>query len=179
MRGGRAGVELRLPKKEVSPHEPPAKNDRPETNVVAEGGCGGTNVEVVDLCDVTGTVCEDCGEIALISEVLPEYAEIPAAGGGPSFPLYVLALVPIAFIPFLNRDGRNVPPQFVIPNPPPPGGGTLPPTGSDVPEGPSPSPVPEPTTLLLLGSGLAALSAAARRRRIQSSASQNSGEVQS
>ncbi len=95
------------------------------------------NVEVVELGDVTGTIC-DCGEI------------IPLLGHGfPKLPFLALAGIPLLFIPHGNDTRPETPP-------PPP---TPPPT-------PTPTtPVPEPATLLLLGSGLIAFGAGARRRR--------------
>lgn|GEM_PF-2801101 len=51
------------------------------------GGAGGTQVQTVDIGDVTGTVC-DCGEIT------PATTDFPAAagkGGFPKFPLFAFA----------------------------------------------------------------------------------------
>jgi hypothetical protein len=105
------------------------------TEVQPTLGQGG-NVEVVQLGDVTGTVC-DCGEILL-----------PEAHHFPKLPFLALAAVPLLFIP----HGNNETPTESTPTPTPT------PT-------PNTTPVPEPTTLLLLGSGLVVLSARARRRR--------------
>lgn len=152
-----------------------AKKSEPHTSllppvqqVISEGTCGSQTLVQIDLCDVTGTVCEDCGEIMLASEVLPEYAEVRVpAGGLPRLP-FILALagVPIALIPLLRRSrGPEVfrpglPDTPQAPNPllPPPS--LLPPADT-----PPPAPIPEPVSLLLLGTGLAALCGMARRRR--------------
>ena len=103
------------------------------TEVQTPGQAG--NVEVVQLGEVTGTVC-DCGEILL--PVVP-------GGGIPLLPFLPLAGIPLLFI---NRDEN---PPDILPTPTP--------TTTPPPQ------VPEPATLLLLGSGLAALGAGARRRR--------------
>ena len=103
------------------------------------------NVEVVEVGDITGTIC-DCGEIPLIP--------IGGAGGGFPFlfPLLGLAAIPLLFLGGDRDTVENIfpptPTPTIVPPPPPP-----------------PTPIPEPTTMLLLGSGLLALGAGSRRRR--------------
>jgi hypothetical protein len=105
------------------------------------------NVEIIELGDVTGSVC-DCGEIP--GAIIP-------GKGFPLYPLFALGAIPLAFLDFGGED------ETIIDNPPPP------------PPPPTPEPIPEPATLLMLGSGLAALGAGARRRRREQQA-QESGE---
>lgn len=147
----------------------PADNERPaETReeVVSEGACDGSSVQQVELCDVTGTVCEDCGEIVLAGGVLPEFAEAGAlAGGGFSLsPLFSLAAIPLALLPTLRRSGDNQ-----LPDPMPPGliiSADEPPSDiTPVLPVPPTTPVPEPLSLLLFGSGLSAIAASVRRRQ--------------
>lgn len=102
----------------------------------AQGGTGG-QVQVVDLGEVTGTVC-DC----------PLPPPPPGGDGFPLWPLFGLGGIPLFFL-----GGDEEPPGQVFPTPTP----TTTPT--------PPNPIPEPATLLLLGSSLLALGAGARRRR--------------
>jgi hypothetical protein len=69
-------------------------------------GTTGSQVQTVDIGDVTGTVC-DCGEIAPAGETHA------AKGGFPKFPLLALAVLPIACPVIFCHD---TPP----PNPPNP-----------------------------------------------------------
>lgn len=139
----------------------------PKSDVVAQGACSSSNVEQIELCDLTGTVCEDCGEVVLISEVLPAYAEVPNGGGFPKFPFLALAAAPI---PFLFHHGGDQTPRVTTPlTPGIPGGEVIipviPPIVPPTTVEPQPNPVPEPTTLLLFGSGITALWGAATRRK--------------
>lgn len=104
--------------------------------VPAQGGA--RNVEVIQLGDVSGTIC-DCGEIV-----------IPGGGHFPKLPFLALAAIPFFFI---NHDRT---PPVVFP--------TLVPTPTPTPA-PVPPQVPEPATLLLFGFGLLALGADTYRRR--------------
>jgi hypothetical protein len=100
----------------------------------SQSGSTGSQVQTVDLGDVTGTVC-DCGEIA------PAEGNGPASagkGGFPKFPLFALAVLPIA-----------CPVVFCHDTPPP--------------RPPNP-PVPEPLTLATFAAGLAALAGLRSRR---------------
>ena len=100
------------------------------------GGATGSQVQTVDLGDVTGTVC-DCGEIAPAGGAAPEAA---TKGGFPKFPLLALAALPgIACC----RSS------------------TPPPTPPNTPE----TPVPEPLTLATFAAGLSALAGLRSRRR--------------
>ena len=135
------------------------------TNTQVQTAQGQTvgSVEVVQLGDVTGTVC-DCGEIIA-----------PGVGGHfPKLPFLALAAIPLLLIP---RGGNEAPSATPTPlaSPTPPTSPTPTPPGTPTPT-PTPQPVPEPTTLLLLGTGLAALGARARRRaaRAQHDADQTS-----
>ena len=76
------------------------------TNTEVQTPGQGGNVEVVQLGDVTGTVC-DCGEIL-----------IPEAGGGfPKLPFLALGAIPFFF---LNRDKDiETPNSTPTPTPPP------------------------------------------------------------
>jgi hypothetical protein len=118
------------------------------TNTVVEPAQG-TNVEVVQAGDVTGTVC-DCGEI------IPPAIERSI----PKLPFLALAGIPFLFL----RGGDGTPPTDVLPTPTPT---------------PPPPQVPEPATLLLLGTGLAAFGAGARRRRAQQQAARRHMELTS
>ncbi len=119
----------------------PAGDNPSVTNTevqTAQGQSG--NVEIIELGDVTGTVC-DCGEFPLL----------PGGHGFPKLPFLALAGIPFLFIPRGdNRPPEEFPQLIPIPTPIP----TPTPT----------APVPEPATLLLLGLGLVAFSAGARRR---------------
>ena len=100
------------------------------------GGATSSQVQTVDLGDVTGTVC-DCGEIAPAGGAAPEAA---TKGGFPKFPLLALAALPgIACC-------RSSQP---------------PPTPPNTPE----TPVPEPLTLATFAAGLSALAGLRTRRR--------------
>jgi hypothetical protein len=101
------------------------------------GGANGSQVQTVDLGDVTGTVC-DCGEITPAGgEAAPEAA---SKGGFPKFPLLALAV-----LPGIACCRHSTPP----PKPP------------DTPE----TPVPEPLTLITFAAGLSALAGLRSRRR--------------
>jgi len=102
----------------------------------AQGGTGG-QIQVVDLGEVTGTVC-DCGPLPPV--------EIPG-GGFPLWPLFGLGVVPLFFLP------DEEPPDDVIPTPTP-----------TPPETPIPEPT---TILLLGSSLLALGAGARRRRAAQ------------
>jgi hypothetical protein len=103
-------------------------------------------VDIVDLGDIEGTVC-DCGEI-------------PVKGGVPLWPLLFLAAVPFFFIHDCDDCDTPNPNPNPTPTPTPP---PVPsPTGFCV--NCTPSEVPEPASLILFGSGLATLGAGLRRR---------------
>lgn len=95
-----------------------------------------TGIEVIGNEEVDGTIC-DCGEILI------------AGAGFKKWPLFLLAAVPLIFIPWNN-------PETPTPTPLPT------PTISFTPQS---QPVPEPATVFLLGSGLVAVGAGLRRRR--------------
>ena len=123
----------------VAQGQTPGGGNPSVTNTEVQTPGQGGNVEIVQLGEVTGTVC-DCGEILLPA---------PIVGGGiPLLPFLPLATIPLLF---LNRDDNPTPDSLPGPTP--------------TPTPPTPSQVPEPATLLLLGSGLAALGARTRRRR--------------
>ncbi|MEJ7714106.1 MAG: PEP-CTERM sorting domain-containing protein [Pyrinomonadaceae bacterium] len=141
-----------------------AENAQKPQQIVSEGDCDGKNVEQVDLCDVSGTVCEDCGEIVLAGGVLPEFAEVGGPIGDFSIsPLYALAGIPLGLLAILrrsndnNRQGLPLTPLISINVPE----GIITPV---IPNQPA-SPVPEPLPLLLFGAGLSAIATVTRRRR--------------
>ncbi len=145
--------------KTPSQRETTAANSRPALPDSTPGGTGASvtgtvlspaqdgNVEVVEVGDITGTIC-DCGEIPLI----------PIGGVGGGFPIFAFPLLALAAIPlfFLGGDS-DINNPFQSPLPPLPTPTVL--------LTPPPAPIPEPTTMLLLGSGLLALGAGSRRRR--------------
>lgn len=158
---------------EDQPAAPAAKQSPDQTSagqqqqeVISEGDCSGSGVQQIDLCDVTGTVCEDCGEIVLAGGVLPEFAEtgVLIGGGFPISPLFSLAAIPLALLPALRRSSDDQPlspPNIVISVPP-----FVPPPPNVVPTPPPPAaPIPEPISLLLFGSGLSVVAASVRRRQ--------------
>jgi hypothetical protein len=96
----------------------------------------GSQIQTVDLGDVTGTVC-DCGEIPP-----------PDVLKGGAFPWWTLAGIPLICVSGICAGGdEDRPTPNVTPTPP------------------INTPVPEPLSLFLFGSGLLAVGAGARRRR--------------
>jgi hypothetical protein len=96
---------------------------------------GKVGIEVINLGDVEGTVC-DCGEIAV------------GGGGFPKWPLLFLAAIPFAFIHDCDDCDKSTPNP--TPNP------TLTPN--------TPTSIPEPASLLLFGTGLLVFGGGLRRR---------------
>jgi hypothetical protein len=120
-------------------------SDTPDTLLSGISVLQGQNVgvDIVDQDDVEGTIC-DCGEILV------------AGARFTAWPFFLLAAVPLVFIP-RDNDNPKTPETPKTPRPTP--------TPNVPTSTPTPQPVPEPATLLLLGTGLAGIGASLRKRR--------------